>query len=275
MKRHNTFTCGLGLRDAFLAALATTSSDILHFLEIAPENWLEQGGKRIQLFEQCAERYPLICHGLSLSLGSLAPLDIHFIKQLKQFFETYDIKIYSEHLSYCSDEQGQLYDLFPLPFTEDAVKYVANRIRQVQDILQQKIALENVTYYAKLPGELSEIEFIRAVVTEADCLLLLDVNNLYVNSINHHYDPLIFLRQLPQNKISYCHIAGHTQKTPDLIFDTHGTPVIEPVWQLLETVYDYFGILPTILERDNAVPPLSELLEEITILKTRQLKYEK
>ena len=185
---------------------------------------------------------------------------------MKTFFERYHIRCYSEHLSYCSDRHGYLYDLLPIPFTEEAVHYVAQRIIQVQDYLQRRIAIENVSYYAA-PGQiLNEIDFLMAVLQEADCELLLDVNNLYVNSMNHHYDPYDFLQALPMDRVAYIHIAGHEQCDDNVIIDTHGASVSDPVWQLLKAVYKNHGILPTLLERDNDIPPLVQLLQEVNAI---------
>ncbi|AXT32643.1 DUF692 domain-containing protein [Pseudoalteromonas tunicata] len=242
------------------------------FLEVAPENWLVLGGKFAKQFKKLTDEYNFVCHGLSLSLGSPDPLDIEFIYQLKDFFKTHSIKLYSEHLSYCSGN-GHMYDLMPIPFTKQSADYVAGRICQVQDILEQKIAIENVSYYAA-PGQvLSEIEFTNRVLEQADCHLLLDVNNIYVNSINHGYDAEQFLKALPSNRIVYGHIAGHYNEAADLIIDTHGDDVIEPVWQLLEKAYQFHGVFPTLLERDFNLPPCDELLQEVERIRTIQAKY--
>jgi len=189
------------------------------------------------------------------------------------FLKEYGIRTYTEHLSYCSDH-GHLYDLMPIPFTEEAVHYVANRIKLVQDILEQRIAMENVSYYAAPHQEMSEIEFLNAVIAEADCDLLLDVNNIYVNSINHRYDPSEFLRQLPGERTQYIHVAGHFDEAEDLRVDTHGAPVISPVWSLLKEAYELFGPVPTLLERDFNFPPLEELLAEVDHIKALQAPYE-
>jgi len=266
--------CGLGLRREFLSELLDLKPQPVDFLEVAPENWLGLGGKRAKWFRAYTERYPVICHGLSLSIGGPTPIDTHFVKRLKHFFDTHNIRFYSEHLSYCSDTQGQLYDLMPMPFTEEAVHYIAGRVKQVQDILEQTIALENVSYYACLPGEMSEVDFINAVLEEANCLLLLDVNNIYVNSINHGYDANHFLKQMPKARIAYLHIAGHWQKAPDLIIDTHGDAIIEPVWQLLQQTYEQFGLIPTLLERDSEIPELTELLAEVEKIKGIQADFQ-
>ena len=263
---------GLGLRRGMFASLRRHSQaldEAVDFLEVAPENWIDVGGKFGQEFESYLERFPLLCHGLSLSLGSPAPLDVSFLKQIRSFLDRTHAKIYTEHLSSCSDF-GHLYDLMPIPFTEEAVRYVAERIKQTQDILERTIGIEHVSYYAMPGPEMSEIEFIRAVLDEADCQLLLDVNNIFVNSVNFGYDPHEFLRSMPRERIAYVHIAGHYEKAKDLRIDTHGSDVIDPVWSLLEEAYELFGCLPTLLERDFNFPPVPCLLAEIDRIKSIQ-----
>lgn len=265
---------GLGLRREFLDKLHTISNPPIDFLEVAPENWLHVGGRRQKLFQHYAERYPILCHGLSLSLGGPRPLDENLLTELKYFFETYNVPIYSEHLSFCSDNRGQLYDLLPMPFTLEAARYIAKRIREVQERLERTIAIENVSYYLQLSHEMNEHEFLLTVLEEADCDLLLDVNNVYVNSINHGYNALDFIKTLPAEKIAYIHVAGHKQLADNLIVDTHGSDVIDPVWDLLSFTYQQFGHIPTLLERDNAIPPLEQLFEEMKIIKTLQANIE-
>ena len=194
------------------------------------------GGSLQRKFGQLTEQYRFICHGLSLSIGSPDPLDVIFIRQVKQFLKQHNISLYSEHLSYCSGK-GHLYDLMPIPFTQEAVHYVAKRIRQVQDILEQPLILENVSYYAAPGQQMSELEFTLAVLQEADCQLLLDVNNIYVNSVNHGYSAEQFLQAMPSSRIAYYHIAGHFKEADDLLIDTHGAAVADPVWQLLQMAY--------------------------------------
>ncbi|MGH8119199.1 MAG: DUF692 domain-containing protein, partial [Gammaproteobacteria bacterium] len=166
-----------------------------------------------------------------------------------------------------------LYDLMPIPFTEEAVHYVAGRIRRVQDITCRRLAVENISYYAAPGQEMTEIEFINAVIAEADCDLLLDVNNIYVNSINHGYDARTFLQALPHEKIAYAHIAGHFVEAEDLRIDTHGADVIDPVWELLDFAYAQFGVFPTLLERDFHIPPLEQLLVEVNRIRKIQGPY--
>jgi uncharacterized protein (UPF0276 family) len=231
-------------------------------MEVAPENWINVGGRLGRALRAFTERFPFVCHGLSLSLGGPAPLDETLLRKIRKFLDTHDIRCYTEHLSYCSDA-GHLYDLMPIPFTEEAVHYVAARIRQTQELLDRRIGIENVSYYAAPGAELSEIDFINAVVSEADCDLLLDVNNIYVNSINHRYDPLEFLRAMPGERVVYGHIAGHFEEAQDLRVDTHGASVIEDVWSLLDAAFETFGPYPTLLERDFNFPAVDELLKEV------------
>lgn len=265
---------GLGLRRELMPALLTRVPDAIDFFEIAPENWIDLGGSMGRNLRMLTERHAFACHGLSLSLGGPAPLDEAFLLRLKDFLREHDIALYSEHLAYCSDD-GHLYDLLPIPFTAEAVSYVAQRIRRTQDILERRIAIENTSYYVAAPmADMDELSFIRAVVAEADCDLHLDVNNVYVNSVNHGYDPAEFIRQLPAERVVYMHTAGHYQQAPDLIIDTHGATIIEPVWDLLDTAYQHCGVAPTLLERDFNIPPLAELLGEVQRIAACQRRHE-
>ena len=274
----NTASCpvsgaGLGLRRSFMDEFMTLDHKPADFLEVAPENWMNLGGALGKKFSQVVERYPMVCHGLSLSIGSPAPLDEHFLIQLKKFLDTHNIACYSEHLSYCSDD-GHLYDLMPIPFTEEAVIHTAKRIQRVQDILERRIVMENVSYYAAPGQEITEIDFLNAVVEQADCDLLLDVNNIYVNSINHNYDAESYMKSVDSKRIAYIHIAGHYDEADDLKVDTHGADIIDPVWQLLEKTYQYHGVVPTLLERDFNIPSVSALIEEVDQIKHYQAQAE-
>ncbi|MBS3798647.1 MULTISPECIES: HvfB family MNIO-type RiPP peptide maturase [unclassified Pseudoalteromonas] len=261
---------GLGLRREMVDDMLTHIPEQIGFMEVAPENWLPFGGKLGKQFKALTERHPFICHGLSLSIGSPDPLDIDFIKALKRFFDEHNIRMYSEHLSYCS-AGGHMYDLMPIPFTGDSVDYVAARIRQVQDILERPLIMENVSYYGAPGQEMTELEFTKEVLAAADCQLLLDVNNIYVNSVNHGYDASAFLGDLPSERIAYIHVAGHYNEADDLIVDTHGADVIDPVWQLLQQAYECHGVHPTLLERDFNIPPLPQLITELdTIAELQQ-----
>ena len=245
-----------------MGPLRSHGLDAVDFMEVAPENWMGVGGRYGKALREFTRAVPFVCHGLSLSIGGPSPLDETFLHRLKQFLDEHDIRCYSEHLSYCTDD-GHLYDLMPIPFTAEAVEYVVDRVRRVQDILERRIALENVSYYAAPGAEMDEIEFINAVLDQADCDLLLDVNNIYVNSINHRYDARDFLKRLPGHRIAYGHIAGHYNEAEDLIVDTHGADVIPGVWDILEEAYRVFGVFPTLLERDFNIPPVEELMTEV------------
>ena len=265
---------GLGLRRGhMLRDLLETNPQQVQFMEVAPENWIDLGGSLKKRFREYTERFPFVTHGLSLSIGSPAPLDVEFVKRIKSFIKEHQILQYTEHLTYCSDD-GHLYDLMPIPFTSDAVHYVANRIKQVQDILGQRIAIENASYYAAPGKEMEEIDFIKAVLDEADCDLLLDINNIYVNSVNHCYDPIEFLQALPGERIAYSHIAGHYNEAEDLIVDTHGADIIDPVWVLLDKAYETFGVFPTLLERDFNIPEIPTLMKEVDQICAIQQKWQ-
>ena len=260
---------GLGLRRDFFDEVSQTKNLAFDFMEIAPENWLHLGGRYGKNLRSLTERIPFVCHGLSLDLGGIKPLDIDYLKDLKQFFSQHDIRVYTEHLSYCGDS-GHLYDLMPIPFTEEAVFYVADRIRQVQDVLERKIGIENVSFYAMPTTQMSEQDFVNAVLSEADCDLLFDVNNTYVNSINHQYNAQDYMQSMPTERIVYMHMAGHFDEADDLKIDTHGQPVKQQVWDLLEQTYQTHGLIPTLLERDFNIPPMEELLQEVEQIKAYQ-----
>ncbi|MEE3160247.1 MAG: DUF692 domain-containing protein [Pseudomonadota bacterium] len=282
MNRHQITGAGLGLRRGFISELQSRIENGVEvpvdFFEVAPENWLRVGGRLGRQFRYFTERYPFACHGLSLSIGSPAPLDEAFVRDVKDFLKEHKVAVYSEHLSYCSDD-GHLYDLMPLPFTEEAVKYVSERIMRVQDILGERLVIENVSAYVEPGREMAEPEFVKAVLEAADCELLLDVNNVYVNSTNHGYNAEEYIRSMPSDKIRYYHVAGHYQDTSDasdddpssnLLVDTHGADVIEPVWALLSAAYDAHGMRPTLLERDFNFPDLDDMFAEVSQIKALQ-----
>lgn len=259
---------GLGIRRALLNDLSSAGS-VVDFLEVTPDNWIHTAGTSLKKLHALTARYPMLAHGLSLSLGGTDPLDSNFIAQLKTFLDAHHVHTYSEHLSFCSAE-GHLYDLMPIPFTEEAIKNTAQRIREVQDRLERRIAIENVSYYAAPFQVLSEMDFIKAVLVEADCDLLLDVNNVFVNSINHGYDAQAFIRELPTERIAYLHVAGHYTQEEDLRIDTHAAAVCDPVWELLVFTYREHGIKPTVLERDFNFPPFADLLAEVQHIRSMQ-----
>jgi len=269
-EQHRDFRgAGLGLRRAQLGSLLSMDQGAVDFMEAAPENWIGVGGRFGKQFRQLAERYPIVLHGLSLDIGGPDPIDTGLVQSVRDLMNEIGAPLYSEHLTYCAAE-GHLYDLLPIPFTEEAVHYVAGRVRQVQDIIGQPIALENASYYAQPHRELSEAEFISAVLAESGCDLLLDVNNIYVNSINHRYKALEFLDSLPLERARYIHVAGHFDEADDLKVDTHGADVIDPVWELLAQAYRRLGPLPTLLERDFNLPPLDILLQEVEQIRQLQ-----
>lgn len=264
---------GLGLRRSMLAELPQRARPLdVDFLEVAPENWVGVGGAYGRRFRELTRQYPFANHGLSLSIGGPAPLDREFLLRLRRFLDEHGVACYTEHLSYCSDE-GHLYDLMPIPFTAEAVRYVSGRIREVQDALGRRIAIENVSYYAAPGRELAEIDFINAVLAEADCDLLLDVNNIYVNAINHGYEAREFLLALPAARVAYMHVAGHYVEAEDLRVDTHGADVCDPVWDLLAAAYEHCGVKPTVLERDFNIPPLDVLMREVATIRALQARH--
>jgi uncharacterized protein (UPF0276 family) len=258
---------GVGFRKDFAEEFLEGKDLTPAFLEVAPENWMEIGGYWKKVFNKVAEQYPIYSHGLSLSIGSPEELDWNFLKKVKSFLQEYNIKIYSEHLSYSKCDNAHLYDLLPIPFRWDAVKHISERIKSVQEFLERKIAIEIVSYYTPVAAEMSEVEFISSIVKEADCNLLLDVNNIYVNAFNHKYDAKDFIENLPLEKVEYIHMAGHEQVAPDLIIDTHGEPIIDPVYELFDfTVRKLPNTVPVLLERDFNIPELKELQYELNRL---------
>ena len=260
---------GLGLRREMINEVIDDIPRSVDFWEVAPENWIPLGGKHQKQLSQVTQTSQFTTHGLSLSIGG-PELDINFVKDVKAFLDKHNIQHYSEHLSYCSGK-GHLYDLMPIPFSEEAVKYVVERVKQVQDIIERPLILENVSYYAAPNAQISEQDFTLAVLEESNCKMLLDVNNIYVNSINHGYDAESFLKAMPSARIAYGHIAGHYDEADDLKVDTHGADVIQPVWDLLEKAYEIHGVFPTLLERDFNIPPIEELLLEVE--KIRQIQH--
>ena len=254
---------GIGFRKDFAEEFLNENILKPGFIEVAPENWIEMGGYWKRIFDKVTDRYPLLCHGLSLSIGSPDELDWEFLKKLKVFLKQYNVPIYSEHLSYAKCDNAHLYDLLPIPFTDDAVKHTANRIKQVQDFLERKIAIENVSYYTPVAPEMDEATFISAIANEADCNLLLDVNNIYVNAFNHKYNAKEFLKNLPLERVAYIHMAGHLQVEDDLIIDTHGEAIIDPVFELFDHTIRHVKPVPVLLERDFNFPEYPELQGEL------------
>lgn len=280
------FGAGLGFRRELLPQMRPDNLSAIDFFEVSPENWINSqgmmGGRSDKQLREYTERFNFVCHGLSLSIGSSKELDVQHVKNIHAFMQSHDMSLFTEHLSWCGDQKGHLYDLLPIPCTEEAVHWVAGRIKQVQDILGQRIGLENASYYYIPPqSTMSDSEFISAVIQEADCLLHLDVNNIYVNSQNFGFDPHAYIRELPLERTCYLHVAGHYVDDDGLIVDTHGDSVIEPVWSLLDEVYELIyqkcgktaKQIPTCLERDFNFPKLSELIDEVNFIKEIQHKH--
>jgi len=267
MKARPPRGAGLGFRRELIAPLQAGVPAAIDFFELAPENWAGMGGRSARQLREFTERYPFVCHGLSLSLGGPGPLDEALLYRTRDFMREHGITLYTEHLSWCADDR-QLYDLLPIPQTEAAVRWTAERILRVQDILGQRIGIENASTYVAPPGaEMSEAEFITAVVEAADCLLHLDVNNIYVNSCNFGFDAGEFLAALPLERTCYVHVAGHYVEPDGLIIDTHGAPVIDPVWALLADAYARIGgEVPSCLERDFNFPDLAALTAEVATI---------
>lgn len=258
---------GLGYKrsmaDNFLALDYEISP--IQFIEASPENWLKIGGTARKKFDAIAERFPIACHGLSLSLGGQDALQIDFVRQIKEFMRQYHINFFSEHLSYCS-HHGHIYDLLPLPFTEESVRHTAARIRIVQDILEQQISIENISYYAhSLLAEMDEVDFLNAVAREADCGIHLDVNNVYVNAVNHGIvKSRDYIDRVDLTRVNYMHIAGHDGEHETLLIDTHGQAVCDAVWDLFAyTCQRIPSSVPVLLERDSNFPPFAELEAEV------------
>ncbi|TAJ13955.1 DUF692 domain-containing protein [Marinilabiliaceae bacterium JC017] len=264
---------GIGFRRDFANEFLTNQKFTPDFIEFAPENWMNMGGYWKNILDQVAERFPVTCHGLSLSIGSPDELDWSFLKELKQFLKHYQVEIYSEHLSYTKAANAHLYDLLPVPFRLDAINHIVNRIRQVQDYLERPLVLENVSYYTPVAAEMDEITFIDEIVNQSDCHLLLDVNNVYVNAFNHGYDAREFIRQMPLNKVAYIHMAGHEKVAPDLIIDTHGQAIIDPVYELFDYTLSLMQPVPVLLERDFNIPETDALIMEMKQLKTIATKH--
>ncbi len=254
---------GIGFRRDFAEELIEGSVIRPDFVELAPENWVGLGGNWKKMLNRVAAKYPIFTHGLSLSIGSPDELDWDFLQQIKGFLKEYDVKIYSEHLSYSKCNNAHLYDLLPIPFRHDAVDHIVNRVDQIQNFLERKLVLEIVSYYSPVAAEMDELTFINSIVSKSGCELLLDVNNVYVNSFNHKYDAKRFISGLPLSEVAYVHMAGHEKVSEDLIIDTHGEAIIEPVYDLFNYTMNLVDNVPVLLERDFNIPEMQELQTEI------------
>ncbi|MEW6332557.1 MAG: DUF692 domain-containing protein [Pseudomonadota bacterium] len=253
---------GLGLRPTHYETILNESPAVDWF-EIISENYLVPGGRPLHYLDRVRERYPLVMHGVSLSIGATDPLDHEYLKQLRALAARIEPRWISDHLCWTGAHGLNAHDLLPLPYTEEALKHVAARVGQVQDFLGRRILLENVSSYVSYPeSEMSEWEFLREVAARADCLILLDVNNIYVSSVNHEFSPHEYLDAIPPERVWQFHLAGH-RNHGDYIIDTHDEPVIDPVWELYQAAVRRFGRVSTMIERDDNIPPLAELLAEL------------
>lgn len=259
---------GLGFRRDLANEMISYEGNAFDFIELAPENWMNLGGYWKKRLLSISEKYPIFCHGLSLSIGSPDQLDYDFLKSLKTFLDQHNVEFYSEHLSYSKCDNAHLYDLLPIPFREDAVYHISQRIHEVQEILERQLILENVSYYTPVDAEMSEHKFISNIIKESGCGLLLDINNVYVNSFNHKYEAEEFINHLPLESVKYIHMAGHEKISDEMIIDTHGRDIIDPVFQLFEETLEKLNPVPVLLERDFNIPELSNLEQELNQLRS-------
>jgi uncharacterized protein (UPF0276 family) len=263
---------GLGLRMQLIPELQSGLPDGLHFVEVAPENWAGVGGRNAVFLRELSQRMPVVLHGLCLNLGGQAKLNEVLLNAIAQLACELQAPFFSDHLAWTADT-GNLYDLMPLPFTEDALEHVTHRIAYVQDRLKMPVGVENVSTYAQAAcNTMSEQDFLLALQRRTGCLLHLDVNNVYVNAFNHGFDAREFIAALPTHAIAYLHVAGHFQESETLLIDTHGADVADSVWDLLAYTYQVHGVRPTLLERDFNIPPLLELMHEVRRIGSLQIQ---
>ena len=260
---------GIGLRPYISDDLLNNARELPRFIELNPEHYIGMGGYSRRVLDKIIEKYPIMGHGLSLSLGSPDPLDWEFLKKLKAFMKASSIRLFSEHLSYSKCDNAHFNGLFPVPFRHDAIQHMVERIKQVQDYLGEQIAVENISYYTTIEPEMSEAEFIRTIVEEADCKLLLDISNVYVNSQNQSYDPYEFLNQLPLERIAYIHIAGNYIDENGIVIDSHDAPVNDTALKLLDWTVSRIKPVPVLLERDLNFPDhFDELYNELASIQS-------
>lgn len=253
---------GLGLRVEHYADFLSAPQPV-DWLEIISENFMVCGGKPLSVLDQIKEHYPIAMHGVSMSLGSTDGLDNQYLADLKKLIRRVDPVRVSDHLCWTGVHGTNTHDLLPLPYHEKALEHIISQIRQVQDTLERHILIENVSSYVSFADStISEWEFLRAVCEEADCYLLLDINNIYVSSFNHCFDPLTYLHAIPPERVQQIHLAGHTNNG-DHIIDTHDHPIVDPVWELYREACQHLGAVDTMIERDDNIPPLPEVLAEL------------
>ena len=253
---------GLGLRkEHYETVLAERPA--VDWFEIISENYMVEGGKPLDYLSRIREHYPMVMHGVSLSIGSTEPLDFDYLKRLKALIQRVQPAWFSDHLCWTGVHGVNLHDLMPLPYTEETLQHVADRVSRVQDYMGRRMLLENVSSYVSFSAsQMSEWEFLRAVAERADCLILLDINNIHVSAFNHNFDPCSYLAAMPGERVWQIHLAGHTREN-NLLIDTHDHPVAEPVFELYAAAVQKFGRVSTMIERDDNIPPLPELLAEL------------
>jgi uncharacterized protein (UPF0276 family) len=262
MPKSSAPSFGLGLRTAHYEEIAS-SRPAVDWFEIVTENYLVDGGRPMQWLDRIRADYPLVMHGVSLSIGSADPLDFEYLAAVKRLAQRISPRWISDHLCWTGIASKNLHDLLPLPYTQSAVRHVAARVQRVQDFLGRCILLENVSSYVEFAGaELTEWEFLAEVAQRSDCHILLDVNNVYVSAFNHGFDARAYLAGIPVERVQQIHLAGHSN-CGDYIIDTHDAPVIDPVWALYAEAIERFGAVPTMIERDDRIPPLAELVAEL------------
>jgi uncharacterized protein (UPF0276 family) len=253
---------GLGLRRQHYDDVLDTRPDVDWF-EVISENYMVQGGKPLHYLSKIRELYPIVMHGVSLSIGSTEPLDYGYLKQLKNLIEQVEPIWLSDHLCWTGVDKLNMHDLLPLPYTEETIEHVVDRVVRVQDYLGQRILLENVSSFISYSeSQLSEWDFLCEVAQRADSLILLDINNIYVSAFNHSFDPSTYLKAMPAERIYQIHLAGHTREE-NLIIDTHDHPIADPVYDLYAKAVERFGRVSTMIERDDNIPPLTDLLQEL------------
>ena len=257
---------GLGLRPTHYEALLDEGAGRargVDWLEVVTENYVVPGGKPLGVLEQIRARYPLVMHGVSLSIGSTDPLDMEYLSAVRRLSRRIEPAWISDHLCWTGIGGRNLHDLLPLPYNEEALAHVVDRVGRVQDALGRQLLLENVSSYLTYQeSDMSEWEFLSAVAERADCAILLDINNIYVSSVNHGFDPETYLRAMPKKRVRQFHLAGHSDEGGHLI-DTHDHPIAPPVWNLYARAIEFFGAVPTMIERDDNIPTLNELVTEL------------
>ena len=258
---------GLGLRKEHYESVLTQKPAVDWF-EIISENYMVDGGKPLYYLDRIRELYPIVMHGVSMSIGSTEAIDKNYLKKLKTLINRAAPEWYSDHLCWTGVDGINLHDLMPLPYTEEAIQHVVERVSQVQDFIGRQMLLENVSSYVSYgESQISEWEFLSEVAKRADCLILLDINNIYVSAFNHQFDPLTYLNAVSVNRVCQIHLAGHTQQS-DIIIDTHDQPISDPVFKLYSEAVQRFGRISTMIERDDNIPPLNILLDELDLVRS-------